>query len=180
MLALNVVALAFVLLHAVTWFNLAPKAMVIRMRGRRIPPRSVAAAHFTAWAVASAVWPGSCWAGCDGQAVTSEAVAWLLFSAGGMASALLVPVLLLLFGVVFPLGLLAPPEHAYLLAVLGHPLTRLVLLVLCVLSLLHWAHRFRYTLYDGLQLRRLSKPIILLCYVAAVAGSVWAAVVLFG
>ena len=47
--------LAFVLLHAITWFNLAPKAMVIRMRGRRLPPRSVAAAHFAAWAVASAV-----------------------------------------------------------------------------------------------------------------------------
>ena len=52
---LNIVALAFVLLHAITWFNLAPKAMVIRMRGRRLPPRSVAAAHFAAWAVASAV-----------------------------------------------------------------------------------------------------------------------------
>ena len=111
---------------------------------------------------------------------SSEAVAWLLFSAGGMASALLVPVLLLLFGVVFPLGLLAPPEHAHLLAVLQHPLTQVALLLLCVLSLLHWAHRFRYTLFDGLQLRRLSRPINLLCYGAAVAGSLWAAVVLFG
>jgi fumarate reductase subunit C len=55
MLVLNVVALAFVLLHAITWFNLAPKAMVLRVRGRRVPPRPVAAAHFTAWAVASAV-----------------------------------------------------------------------------------------------------------------------------
>ncbi|WP_214371014.1 hypothetical protein [Pseudonocardia sp. H11422] len=54
-LVLNVVALAFVLLHAITWFNLAPKAMVVRMRGRRLPSRSVAAAHFTAWAVASTV-----------------------------------------------------------------------------------------------------------------------------
>lgn len=55
MLVLNVVALAFVMLHAITWFNLAPKAMVVRMRGRRVPPRAVAAAHFSAWAVASAV-----------------------------------------------------------------------------------------------------------------------------
>lgn len=54
-LVLNVVALAFVLLHAITWFNLAPKAMVLRVQGRRLPPRSVAAAHFTAWAVVSAV-----------------------------------------------------------------------------------------------------------------------------
>ena len=75
-----------------------------------------------------------------------------------MVSALLVPVLLLLFGVVFPLGLLAPPDHAHLASVLGHPLIRIALLGLCVLSLLHWAHRFRYTLYDGLQLKRLSTP----------------------
>ena len=55
MLALNVVALAFVLLHAITWFNLAPQAIVVRMGGRRLPPRAVAAAHFAAWAATSAV-----------------------------------------------------------------------------------------------------------------------------
>src|SRR5262245_31209211 len=33
-LAVNIVALVFVLLHAVTWFNLAPKAMVVKLRGR--------------------------------------------------------------------------------------------------------------------------------------------------
>jgi fumarate reductase subunit D len=37
--------------------------------------------------------------------------------------------------------------------VLRHPLTRIVLLALCVLTLFYWAHRFRYTLYDGLQLK---------------------------
>jgi fumarate reductase subunit D len=111
---------------------------------------------------------------------SAEAAAWLLFSTGGMASALLVPVLLLLLGLVFPAGLLAPPEHADLLALLSHPLVRGVLLVLCVLSLLHWAHRFRYTLVDGLQLTRLRTPINLVCYAAAAAGSVWAAIVLLG
>jgi fumarate reductase subunit D len=108
-----------------------------------------------------------------------EAVAWLLFSAGGMASALIAPILLLLFGVLFPLGV-AAPDRAHLASLLGHPLTQLALLVVCVLSFLHWAHRFRYTLYDGLQLKRLSRPINFLCYGAALAGSVWAAVVLFG
>jgi fumarate reductase subunit C len=53
--ALNVVALAFVVLHAVTWFSLAPKAMVVRVRGRRLPARMVAAGHFAAWVVVSAV-----------------------------------------------------------------------------------------------------------------------------
>jgi len=55
MLALNVVALAFVLLHAITWFNLAPQAIVVRMGGRRVPSRAVAAGHFLAWAAASAI-----------------------------------------------------------------------------------------------------------------------------
>jgi fumarate reductase subunit C len=54
-LVLNLVALAFVLLHAVTWFNLAPKALVVRLQGRRVPPSAVAAGHFGAWLVASAV-----------------------------------------------------------------------------------------------------------------------------
>jgi fumarate reductase subunit C len=52
---LNFVALAFVVLHAVTWFNLAPRAIVIRLRGQRLPSWMVAAAHFTAWTVVSAV-----------------------------------------------------------------------------------------------------------------------------
>lgn len=55
MLALNILALAFVLLHAITWFNLAPQAIVIRVQGRRVPSRAIAAGHFAAWAVASAV-----------------------------------------------------------------------------------------------------------------------------
>jgi fumarate reductase subunit D len=110
----------------------------------------------------------------------AEAAAWLTFSAGGMVSALLVPVLVLLFGVLFPLGVLAPPDHAGLATLLAHPLVRILLLGLCVLALLHWAHRFRYTLFDGLQLDRMRGPISALCYVAAIAGSVWAGFVLLG
>jgi fumarate reductase subunit D len=62
-------------------------------------------------------------------------------------------ILLLLFGVLYPLGSVGAPNYPHLLAVLRHPLTRIVLLALCVLALFHWAHRFRYTLYDGLQLK---------------------------
>jgi fumarate reductase subunit D len=104
-----------------------------------------------------------------------EPYLWALFGAGGMLAALLVPALLLLFGVAFPLGWLDAPDHAHLLAVLHHPITRLVLLGLCVLALFHWAHRFRYTLYDGLQLKRHSELISLLCYGGAVVGSFLAA-----
>jgi fumarate reductase subunit C len=57
-LALNVIAAAFVLLHAVTWFNLAPKAMVVRLGGRPVRPAAVIAAHYVLWIVCSiiAVW----------------------------------------------------------------------------------------------------------------------------
>jgi fumarate reductase subunit C len=51
---LNVVALLFVLLHAVTWFGLAPKAMVVRVRGRRVPPLWIAISQYAGWAVVSA------------------------------------------------------------------------------------------------------------------------------
>ena len=44
----------FLVLHAVTWFNLAPRAIVIRLQGRRLPSRIIAAGHFAAWAVVSA------------------------------------------------------------------------------------------------------------------------------
>jgi fumarate reductase subunit D len=96
---------------------------------------------------------------------------WLLFSAGGVLAALLLPVLVLLFGLVLPLGWLEAPRHGHLLAVVGHPLTRVVLSLLCVLGLFHWAHRFRYTLYDGLQIKHLNELINLCCYGGAVAGS---------
>ena len=95
-------------------------------------------------------------------------------------AALLIPVLLFLFGLAFPLGWLAAPGHAHLLAVLSHPLARAVLLVLCVLSLFHWAHRFRYTLYDGLQIKHLNELIILACYGGVIGGSVAAAYLLWG
>jgi fumarate reductase subunit D len=106
-----------------------------------------------------------------GRRRSIEPLLWLLFSAGGVLAALLVPVLLLLFGLVLPLAAPAGPSHGYLLRVLGHPLTRVVLFLLCMLGLFHWAHRFRYTLYDGLQIKHLNGLINLCCYGGAIAGS---------
>jgi fumarate reductase subunit D len=110
---------------------------------------------------------------------TLEPFLWLLFSAGGVLAALLIPVLLFLFGLAFPLGWLPAPSHAHLLAVLRHPLTRIVLFLLCLLALFHGAHRFRYTLYDGLQIKHLNELINLFCYGGAVVGSVVAAYLLW-
>ncbi|PYQ08282.1 MAG: fumarate reductase subunit D [Acidobacteria bacterium] len=104
---------------------------------------------------------------------------WLLFSAGGTVAALLFPVHLFLNGLAFPLGWLPAPRYESLRSLVGHPLTRLYLLVLVSLPLFHWAHRFRYTLYDGLQLKHLTVLIAVLCYGAAVVGSLLAAYTLW-
>jgi fumarate reductase subunit D len=101
-----------------------------------------------------------------------EPLLWIMFSAGGTLAALLIPILAFLFAVAFPLGWLEPPSHAHLLAVLRHPLAGAGLFLLCTLSLFHWAHRFRYTLYDGLQIKQLDELIDLCCYGAAIAGSI--------
>ena len=53
--AINVIAMLFVLLHAVTWFALAPRAMVIKLRGTRVPPRAIVAGHYAAWLLLSAI-----------------------------------------------------------------------------------------------------------------------------
>ena len=53
-LLLNLVSLVFVVFHTVTWFNLAPRAMVVRMGGKRLPDVLIAGANYFAWAVASA------------------------------------------------------------------------------------------------------------------------------
>ena len=53
-LALNAVSFFFVLFHAITWFNLAPKAMAVRIRGKRLPGSAIAAPNYAAWVVISA------------------------------------------------------------------------------------------------------------------------------
>jgi fumarate reductase subunit C len=51
---LNVISLFFLVFHAITWLNLAPKAVVVHFRGRRVPGSWMLAGNYTAWAVASA------------------------------------------------------------------------------------------------------------------------------
>ncbi len=52
-LALHGVAFLFVLFHAITWFNLAPKAMVVRLRGKRVPDRVIVGLNYAAWLLLS-------------------------------------------------------------------------------------------------------------------------------
>jgi fumarate reductase subunit D len=100
-----------------------------------------------------------------------EPLVWLLFSAGGVLAAVFLPSLAFLFGLAFPLGWLDRPAHEHLLAVVGHPVTLVVVLGIFVLLLVHSAHRFRYTLYDGLQVKK-KRTVAVLCYGTAILGSV--------
>ncbi len=55
LIALNAVSLLFVLYHTITWFNLAPSAMAVRVRGKRVPDALVAAPNYVGWLGVSAV-----------------------------------------------------------------------------------------------------------------------------
>lgn len=51
----NLATFFFVVFHAATWFNLAPKALVLRRKGQRVPDSWIAGANYGAWVVASVV-----------------------------------------------------------------------------------------------------------------------------
>lgn len=108
-----------------------------------------------------------------------EPILWLLFSAGGVMSAMFLPALVFLFALAIPLGWVEAPDHAQLAGLVGHPLTALVLLGLFALSLFHWAQRFRYTLFDGLKLKQHQRVINAGVYGVALLGSAAAALVLW-
>ena len=55
MLLFHLVALAAALYHSITWFRLAPMAVTLRVRGRRVPGATVVAANYAAWLTISLV-----------------------------------------------------------------------------------------------------------------------------
>jgi len=112
------------------------------------------------------------------RARSREPFFWALFSSGGMLSALVLPAIAFLLWVAGPAGWVDLRPEAGILDLALHPLGRLFLGALVVLSLFHWAHRFRYTLYDGLQLKHLNALIAVICYGGAAAGSLAAVLVL--
>jgi fumarate reductase subunit C len=54
-MALHCIALLMVLYHTVTWLNLTPKVIVLWRGEERVDPRLIAAAHYAAWLVLSAI-----------------------------------------------------------------------------------------------------------------------------
>ena len=52
-LVLDGVAFLFILFHSITWFNLAPKAVVVRLKGHRVPDWVVVGLNYAAWLILS-------------------------------------------------------------------------------------------------------------------------------
>ncbi len=97
----------------------------------------------------------------------------------GTVAGLLFPLHLFLTGLAFPLGWMEPVRYDFALRLLSHPLTRLYFFVLISLPLFHWAHRFRYTLYDGLKIKHLTVRIVTACYGSALVSTAVAAYTLW-
>jgi fumarate reductase subunit C len=54
-LLMNIGSFLFLVLHAITWFNLAPQAMVVHVGGKRLPAFLIAALNYAALIVVSAI-----------------------------------------------------------------------------------------------------------------------------
>lgn len=96
-----------------------------------------------------------------------------------MLTALVLPALVFVLWIAAPLGWMGPASHGNLVALLQNPIVRLLLFVLIFLSIFHWAHRFRYTLYDGLQLYHLNQLIAIVTYGVATLVTLVAAYVVW-
>ncbi len=75
---------------------------------------------------------------------------WFMFANGGVISALLLPVHILVQGILGPLGVVLVVDRHYdtWVNVLGNPIVKLYLLVLISFSFFHFAHRLRFLLVD--------------------------------
>ncbi len=105
---------------------------------------------------------------------SNEPFFWAMFSAGGMVAAFLLPVLVVVTGFLVPAGVV---EFEQLEKLFDFWLVRLIVFGVAFLSFFHAAHRIRHTLKD-LGLRSVATPLAVVCYLAALAGAVWAATVL--
>lgn len=101
----------------------------------------------------------------------SEPFWWALFSSGGTLAAFFFPILIFLMGIAIPLGWIESPGYEKLSVLIHNLPIRIFIFLLISLSLFHWAHRFRFTLYDGLQLKHLQNLIAVLCYGSAITGT---------
>lgn len=78
---------------------------------------------------------------------SNKPILWLPFAAGGLLAALIIPALILLTGLLMPLGLVRLP-YEKVLAFAHNPIGKLILFGTVALSAWHAAHRLRMTAHD--------------------------------
>lgn len=98
------------------------------------------------------------------MAKSNKPLLWLPFASGGLVAAFILPVLILITGLLVPLGVVHLP-YERMFAFAHNPLAKLVLFGVVALPAWHAAHRLRMTAHDlglggGLAVR-------LICYGAA-------------
>jgi len=81
------------------------------------------------------------------MARSNKPVLWLPFAAGGLVAALIMPVLILITGLLVPLGVLDLP-YERMAAVAHNPIGKLILFGILALPAWHAAHRLRMTAHD--------------------------------
>jgi succinate dehydrogenase subunit D len=81
------------------------------------------------------------------MARSNKPILWLPFAGGGLAAALIIPVLILITGVLMPLGMLHLP-YEKMAAFAHNPLGKLILFGTVALPAWHAAHRLRMTAHD--------------------------------
>jgi fumarate reductase subunit D len=106
---------------------------------------------------------------------STEPLYWSIFSAGGVITALLAPVLIIVVGFLVPGGQVS---FHRLHQIFTNPFGRLVVFGLAFFTFFLCAHRLRHTLTE-VGLKQYSTPITAICNLAALAGTVWAGVVAF-
>ena len=81
------------------------------------------------------------------MARSNKPILWLPFAAGGLVAALITPVLILITGVLVPLGSLHL-RYETIAAFAHNPIGKLVLFGVVALPAWHAAHRLRMTAHD--------------------------------
>jgi fumarate reductase subunit D len=81
------------------------------------------------------------------MARSNKPILWLPFAAGGLVAALIIPVLILITGLLLPLGVVHLP-YEKMAAFAHNPLGKLILFGTVAFPAWHAAHRLRMTAHD--------------------------------
>ena len=81
------------------------------------------------------------------MAKSNKPMLWLPFAGGGLVAAMITPVLILITGVLVPLGILHL-HYETMAAFAHHPIGKLILFGAVALPAWHAAHRLRMTAHD--------------------------------